>query len=196
MTAQSILYTGPIVKRPDAISDGMKRYFSGVPCKRGHIDQRDVKTCVCIECANISRNEYNERFPNARSEAAEKYRKSDKGKAAQRRASKKYRSTTSGKISSHKGSSASRVLDGIVKKSIAKIGYNQDGFEEHIERQFKDGMTWDNYGDAWEIDHIIPIKWYLDNGETDPSIINALTNLRPLSVEENRAKSGNRTILI
>ena len=40
-------------------------------------------------------------------------------------------------------------------------------FVKHIEKQFKDGMTWDNYGRSsgggdnkhWEIDHIIPINY-------------------------------------
>jgi len=26
----------------------------------------------------------------------------------------------------------------------------------HLEKQFKPGMTWDNQGKEWEIDHIIP----------------------------------------
>jgi len=31
-------------------------------------------------------------------------------------------------------------------------------FKQHIQEQFKEGMTWDNHGE-WHIDHIIPIKY-------------------------------------
>ena len=31
----------------------------------------------------------------------------------------------------------------------------------HLESQFKDGMSWDNYGD-WNIDHRVPLRYKLD----------------------------------
>lgn len=57
------------------------------------------------------------------------------------------------------------------------IGYSAIELKEHIESQFTDGMTWDNYGE-WHIDHIIGvINW---DKNTHTSIVNALSNLRPL----------------
>ena len=51
-------------------------------------------------------------------------------------------------------------------KSDSTIEYldcSIDFFVEHIDAQFKDGMSWDNYGrdlerDCWEIDHIVPVN--------------------------------------
>ena len=41
-------------------------------------------------------------------------------------------------------------------KTQEMLGASWEIAKEHIERQFKKGMTWDNYGE-WHIDHIIPL---------------------------------------
>ena len=70
------------------------------------------------------------------------------------------------------------------------IGYKRDELVSHIEDQFKEGMSWDNYGE-WHIDHIKPISVFLDNGITDPKTINALSNLQPLWAFDNLSKGSN-----
>ena len=37
------------------------------------------------------------------------------------------------------------------------VGYTSLNLKEHLEKQFNDGMNWDNYGE-WHIDHIKPIS--------------------------------------
>jgi hypothetical protein len=39
-----------IITCGDAKSQGLKRYFTGKPCKRGHLSDRTVKTGNCIRC--------------------------------------------------------------------------------------------------------------------------------------------------
>ncbi len=39
-----------IISRKEAAALGMTRYFTGRPCKRGHIAKRDVVNCTCVEC--------------------------------------------------------------------------------------------------------------------------------------------------
>lgn len=68
-------------------------------------------------------------------------------------------------------------------------------FREHIEAQFKDGMSWENHGE-WHIDHVIPIK-YKEDGE-EPSLEVVMerlhySNTQPLWAVENISK-GNRFI--
>lgn len=41
-----------IISRKDAISRGLDRYFTGKPCKRGHISERKIKGW-CVECEHI-----------------------------------------------------------------------------------------------------------------------------------------------
>ena len=59
-----------IIKRKQAISKGLKRYFTGVPCKNGHISERATNGWYCIECnaqtqkenRENNREEYNSYF--------------------------------------------------------------------------------------------------------------------------------------
>jgi hypothetical protein len=39
------------VSRDEAKALGLKRYFTGVPCKRGHIAERSVRSGRCLECS-------------------------------------------------------------------------------------------------------------------------------------------------
>lgn len=69
------------------------------------------------------------------------------------------------------------------------IGYTMEELAAHIEKQFKEGMSWDNRSE-WHIDHIRPIKSFLDAGITNPAVINALSNLQPLWAEDNLSKGA------
>ena len=39
-----------VISRDDAIAQGAKRYFTGVPCKRGHVAERMVSNHTCLDC--------------------------------------------------------------------------------------------------------------------------------------------------
>lgn len=39
-----------IISRRQAYAQGLKHYFSGIPCKRGHVADRSVATGLCTEC--------------------------------------------------------------------------------------------------------------------------------------------------
>lgn len=48
-----------IISKKEAIESGYQYYFTGKPCKRGHLEKRPVKTGVCLECLRIaSKNHY------------------------------------------------------------------------------------------------------------------------------------------
>jgi|VirMetMinimDraft_7_1064189.scaffolds.fasta_scaffold00187_36 hypothetical protein len=42
-----------IISRADAKAQNLKRYFTGEPCKRGHIAERITAKSYCVECKNI-----------------------------------------------------------------------------------------------------------------------------------------------
>ena len=69
------------------------------------------------------------------------------------------------------------------------LGYTVKDLRVHLENQFQPGMSWDNRG-AWHIDHIKSVSSFFEEGITDPRVINALSNLRPLWAEENFAKGA------
>jgi len=74
------------------------------------------------------------------------------------------------------------------KHSIEYLGCSIQHFREHIEKQFVEGMTWDNYGE-WHIDHIIPLKY---ENPTIEETIERLhwENTQPLWATDNIAKSN------
>lgn len=92
MTKIQILYTGPIVKRAEAISLGLKRYFTGKPCKYGHVDQRRVGNFNCMECESVHSQENIE----ARRAAKEKWRRNNPDK--QKESEARYRDRNREKI--------------------------------------------------------------------------------------------------
>lgn len=59
--------------------------------------------------------------------------------------------------------------------------------KEHIEGQFKDGMTWGNHGE-WHIDHIKPLSSYDLTIEDERMHAMSYLNLRPLWAIENIVK--------
>lgn len=74
-------------------------------------------------------------------------------------------------------------------KSIKLLGCTIKNVKIHIEQQFVDGMSWDNYG-LWEIDHIIPCASFdLTKPEEQKKCFN-YTNLQPLWKIDNRTKSN------
>jgi hypothetical protein len=75
------------------------------------------------------------------------------------------------------------------KNTFNIIGCTPDELRQHIEKQFKIGMTWENYGhETWHIDHIIPIS----SGKNKDEIykLSHYSNLQPLWAEENYEKSN------
>ena len=81
-----------------------------------------------------------------------------------------------------------------IKKSDSTLNllkYSHIELKEHIESLFTSCMCWDNYGDYWQIDHIIPVSAF--KPETPPSVVNSLENLRPLCKLVNN-KKGNKMV--
>jgi hypothetical protein len=67
------------------------------------------------------------------------------------------------------------------------LGCTFEEFKEHIEKQFVDGMSWDNRS-KWHIDHIYPIS--LAKSEEEVIKLNHYTNLQPLWAKDNIRKSN------
>lgn len=80
------------------------------------------------------------------------------------------------------------------KKSWKEIlGYTLLELVEHLEKKFTPEMAWDNYGEYWHVDHVIPKSWFQYTSIDDEKFKEcwALENLQPLTATENCSK-GNR----
>lgn len=60
----------------------------------------------------------------------------------------------------------------------------------HIESLFRPGMTWENYGPVWHIDHIRPCASFDLSNPEQQKICFHWTNLQPLFVQENLSKGS------
>ena len=74
------------------------------------------------------------------------------------------------------------------------LGYTPEDLILHLEKQFNDGMNWDNYGE-WHIDHIKPISSFIFESSEDEEFRKcwSLENLQPMWGIEN-IKKGNKFI--
>jgi hypothetical protein len=155
----------------DKIRKNSRRYYLA------HIDEMLEK-----------HREYQERRQKNNTEEVREYR---------RKMSRKIRSTPKGKINNTMSRSIAEAL-----KSGSKAGrrwetlvdFTAEQLRKHLEKRFKDGMTWESYGkDGWHIDHIIPISVFNFESPEDIDFKRcwALKNLQPMWAEENMAK-GNK----
>ena len=73
------------------------------------------------------------------------------------------------------------------------VGYTVSDLKKHLESQFEEGMSWDNYGrNGWHIDHKTPLSWFNFSAPEDRGFKKcwALENLQPMWAIEN-IKKGN-----
>ena len=76
-------------------------------------------------------------------------------------------------------------------KSAELIGCTVQEAREHLEKQFKKGMRWDNHGfKGWHIDHIKPISKFDLNNIDECKECWSIDNLQPLWWQENLKKSN------
>jgi len=84
-----------------------------------------------------------------------------------------------------------RYLDAGQKGEMSSfeiIGCSKDHLREYLQSKFAEGMTWDNYGKHWHIDHIVPLA----SARTveDVKRLCRWTNLQPLTAFENISKGS------
>ncbi len=90
----------------------------------------------------------------------------------------------------------SLIYNSLKKKGYSKgtktykiLGCSFDEFKFHLERQFIGGMTWENHGEVWHIDHTIPN--YMGKTEDEVIRLNYYENFSPMFCQENLEK-GNK----
>lgn len=216
-------HTSPHCAR--ARETGEKHYWTGSPCRHGHIAMRYTVDQSCVECKRLATEarkqrakcdpELAEAMRGWHRKAKAKARSTVDGKRAHYEANKRYTEGNRDKVSSYyrkrrrddpvfnmacwMRSTLHKVLGRANRRKDARcvemLGYDRDQLKAHIEAQFLKGMGWHNRAE-WEIDHIIPVAEMLRRGETNPAVINALSNLRPMWAGANRAKGDKVLTLV
>lgn len=149
--------------------------------------------------------EYNKIYDKVNKEKLKEYRKANKDKLKEY--SKEWRKSNREKINKyHKERRLSyplykmacnlrtRTYQAFKNKGYSKntktqemLGVDWEIAKMHIERQFTEGMSWDNYGE-WHIDHIIPLA--SENTQERLKQLCHYTNLQPMWAIDNVIKSS------
>jgi len=131
------------------------------------------------------------------------YRKTEKYKAYHRKQAKEWHKKNAKKIYQQRRKRPYERLASVIRARIydvLKNGYKSDRTEKligitikelkiYIEKQFKPGMTWNNYGFyGWHIGHKMPLSSFdLTKAEEQEKAFH-YTNLQPLWAKENLRK--------
>lgn len=68
------------------------------------------------------------------------------------------------------------------------VGIPYMEFRAYISALFQEGMSWENYGEVWTIDHILPLSFAKDDYDDTLALFH-YSNSRPLFISENSSKN-------
>ena len=139
---------------------------------------------------------YSAEYRNRNKEYYQKWRKENKGKNKKyfREYAKEQRKNPRFRLDQNISRKIRYSL--IAKKAGRKwetlVGYTLQDLIIHIEKQFDDKMSWQNYGSYWHIDHIVPKSWFPYETAEEQAFKNCwgLANLQPLEAKENWSKNN------
>ena len=84
-----------------------------------------------------------------------------------------------------------KALRGAVKSEaiVRLLGISIEGFKAHLEKQFRPGMSWENYGfRGWHVDHIRPLSSFDLSDPVQQAAAFHYINTQPLWMAENFSK--------
>jgi hypothetical protein len=195
---------------------GLKHYFVGCRCPRGHVAPHLV-TGGCSVCLLTYSREW---VKADRSKNPEKYRERDRMRVRprtdeQRELEAKHREAHRDKIRAYgreynaerrardpqyrlRCGLHSRITVALRKgygkkahKTMELLGCSIEYLTQYLEVQFKPGMTWENYGrNGWHVDHIVPCTAFDLSDPVEQKRCFHYSNLQPLWEAENISKSN------
>lgn len=135
--------------------------------------------------------EYRKKNTEKDREYRREYRKSERGQAAWRAIYVRLRRDPFYRAKQNLRSRIYRALKGGEKKSaktFVLLGCSPEHLKTHIEKQFRLGMNWGNYGSVWHIDHVRPCANFDLSDPAQQRDCFHFSNLQPLFAKENLSK--------
>lgn len=172
----------------DAKAQGRSRFFTGVPCINGHLDERFVSSKACVVCARANQNKWDAKNTDklrqyvskydaanrkTRRDAARLYRLENAASA--NKATREYRKRNPSLITALGAERRATVL-----KATPKWVDRQQLKKVYEECRFLTEKT----GMQYEVDHIVPLKNKYVCGLHVPC------NLQIILATENRRKNN------
>ena len=221
---------GPFISRKQAQEQGLRYYFTGIPCKHGHIALRFTKRCQCCECntekvrqdweqikADPLRLAAARQFQRERAAAEDPEKKRERGlryirkkrrdpafraKEAEWSASPERRAyirewnaeqmkDPGYRIARNLRNRLWYALEGRAasQQTLQLLGCSIADLKQHLQQQFSEGMSWENYGD-WHVDHIRPCASFDLTDPAQQAICLHFSNLQPLWAFDNLSKGA------
>lgn len=156
-----------IITRQQAINQKLFRYFTGMPCKVGHVAERLLSNRTCIVCLSISKRNWSNR-PDVKEKGIKRLNNYDK-------------------------QNPDRHLARTRKRQLAKINRIPKWLTEsdwlNIKCKYSvANMLSQKSGKKYHVDHIIPLQGKRVSGLHVPS------NLRVIPAQENVKKSNKHVL--
>lgn len=185
-----------IITREEARERGLKRYFTGRPCKRGHLEERATSNSTCLGCKRVQSSNHRRDTPDyyvRYNKYVAEWRTKNREhflEYCRRRKKERYHADTQFRLKEILRSRFRSALKGATEheSALQLVGCSTQELREWLEDQFGEGMTWDNYGE-WHIDHIIPCSAFELQHSEEQEVCFHYTNLRPMWAEDNIRKS-------
>jgi len=156
-------------KRKEALLAGERHYFTGKPCKYGHIDKRLTVNGNCFECTRIKNAEIYETY-------LKPYVKKNKEKIKQ--IASRWQKNNKGKVNARTAERHSAKM----KRTPKWLDQDDKWIIQEIYElaSLRTKLT----GVAWNVDHVIPMQGDIVSGLHCPD------NLRVVVASENFSKNN------
>lgn len=76
------------------------------------------------------------------------------------------------------------------KEISTLLGIDKLGFIAHINKYLLEGMTMENFGSDWGLDHIVPVELFDFSNENDLKLCYNYNNIMPMFNSDNRLKGA------
>ena len=76
------------------------------------------------------------------------------------------------------------------KEIVSLLGINKDEFIHHINKYLIEGMTKENFGTEWGLDHIVPVDLFDLTKQEDLKLCYNYNNIMPMFNSDNRLKGA------
>ena len=76
------------------------------------------------------------------------------------------------------------------KEILTLIGIDKQGFINNVNKYLLEGMTKENFGKIWGLDHIVPVDLFDINDEAEKKLCYNYQNIIPMFNNDNRVKGA------
>lgn len=175
-----------LISSKEAIVQGLARYFTGRPCKNGHVAERFVKNRHCCECNNAQMQKYWSDNRQKLNQLARVESKTEQQIEAQRKRNRERMRVENLPADKLERKRQVERISGAATKAVKLKATPSWACKFEIQEIYKEAERLTKAtGIPHHVDHIVPLKSPLVCGLHTPA------NLTPLPASENCSK-GNR----